>query len=321
MKIKMFGLLYLKEGERSIVNLKIKDFQDQISVYVNNALSLSRSLQMRGIPFTLLTNDKSLVDEYIPSDNGSLNVREIPFTTIVPTGISFYSQHFKFDVFRYLATLQDCYVAYCDVDMLCINDAPKCLQNIVNANIPLCYDISDLIIPGYGQDNDLQDMNVLHGFDGEGRRFGGEFISGPPEFFKALINEIDGLFKNYIGNLSNMHHIGNETLTSAAIEKLRRQGVYIADAGTIGIIGRYTFYSILSPQKPFEYFEHCFLLHLPGDKRFLAGLARRGMVDKPEFLKLYGRHRNSFIRISRRMGRRLLHLLRNLAHKKPEEVK
>lgn len=70
MKIKMFGLLYLKEGERSIVNLKIKDFQDQISVYVNNALSLSRSLQMRGIPFTLLTNDKSLVDEYIPSDNG-----------------------------------------------------------------------------------------------------------------------------------------------------------------------------------------------------------------------------------------------------------
>jgi hypothetical protein len=321
--IEIFGLLYLDVREESAVNISKTTFRDLISIYINNAKILSSSLQAQAISFTLLTNHKAWVDEYVASGSQPLQVKEIPFATQVPAGIRFYSAHYKLDAFRYLASLCNGYVALCDLDMVCINDFPGCLKNIVQAGIPLCYDISDQVIPAYGHDVIMQDLTALHGLESEGRWSGGEYISGKPEFFKALVKEIGCIYTNYTANHENLHHIGGEeVITSAALEILRRQGRYIADAGTLGIVGRYWNSYTLHTQKSFDYFKQCFLLHLPGDKRFLSDLAQRGAFVSPVFKKLYARHRNSVPIVARKLAHRSVRLLQNiLLDRKPHRPK
>ncbi len=309
--MEIFGLLHLKEEERSAVNISKTTFRDLTSIYVNNATILSNSLESHGIPFTLITNNKVVIDNCVSSKGHTLQVKEIPFITKVPTKTRFYSAHFKLDVFRYLASLKDGYVALCDLDMVCINDFPRCLHNIIQAGIPLCYDISDQVIPAYGHDVIIHDLTAIHGRVSEGRWSGGEYISGTPEFFKSVIKAIDGIYGNYITNLAGLHHIGDEAITSAALEILRRQGMYIADAGTLGIVGRYWNAFTLHPLKSFDYFEHCFLLHLPSDKKFLSNLAQRDSFTSSEFLRLYKWHRHSFPIISKKYAHRALRFLQD----------
>jgi len=296
MKMQIFGLLHLDKNQRIAMNLTTKNFQEQVSVYVNDAIVLSKTLSSKGIPFTLLTNNRSLVENYasIQCDSSLLRVIEIPFPTKVPSGVNFYSAHFKLDVFRYFASLKSCYVALCDLDMVCINDFPLCLHNIITAGIPLHYDISDQVIPAYGHDVIIRDLTTISGLESEGRWSGGEFISGTPEFFNMLINKIDCIYDNYVSNIPSLHSVSDEPITSSALEILKRQGVYIADAGSIGIIGRYWSVKVLHPQKPLEYFKDCFLLHLPSDKKFLSDLAQQDIKDISLFDVYYARQRRSF---------------------------
>lgn len=296
MNIQFFGLLHLEENEQSAITLSTKNFQEQISVYVNQAMVLSRSLQLYGLPFTILTNNKNLIEDYaslIPLANNvaPFKVREIPFTTKVPTGIIYYSAHFKIDAFRYFASLSNGYFTLCDLDMVCINDYPICLPNIVKRGIPLCYDITNQLIPEYGHDVIIRDLTTISGLESEGRWSGGEYISGTSDFFKNLIREIDNIFDNYGVNLDSLRHISDEPLTSAALEILRSQGTYIGDAGKLNIIGRYWNVNTLHNQKPFDYYKKCFLLHLPADKKFLANLAYQDTNVLSDFIKIYEKHR------------------------------
>lgn len=296
MKIKIFGLLHLSENEQSATNLSIKNFQEQVSVYVNNATVFSKSLYLKGIEFSLLTNNKLLVEKCAPatSDGFSLEIIEIPFITKVPSGIRFFSAHYKIDAFRYLASLKDSYYVLCDLDVVCINEVPVCLYNIVKERIPLCYDISDQVIPVYGHDVIIRDISSINRIKSEGRWSGGEFISGDPEFFKKLVGEIDVIYDNYIANIPSLHHVGDEAVVSAAIEKLKRKGVYIADAGNIFIVGRFWNANVLHPQHQFAYYKNCFLLHLPADKKFISDFATLGARDLANFMSVYENYVDSF---------------------------
>ena len=106
MKMKIFGLLHLAENEQSAMNISTKNFREQVSVYINNATVLSKSLHLKGVEFALLTNNKLLVEKcaHETSDGFSLDIIEIPFITKVPSGIRFFSAHYKIDAFRYLAS-------------------------------------------------------------------------------------------------------------------------------------------------------------------------------------------------------------------------
>lgn len=297
MEIKIFGLLHLDESEQSAMNISTKDFRELVSIYINNAIVLSKSLQIRGVAFGLLTNDKLLIEECMPKidDGFSLEIIEIPFITRVPSGIRFFSAHYKVDVFRYLASLGGSYYAFCDLDMVCINDFPASLYNIIEARIPLYYDISDQVIPAYGVDIIIRDLSTIGSLKSEGRWSGGEFISGPPEFFRKLVSEIESIYDDYVANIQSLHHVGDEAITSAALERIKRQGLYIADAGNIFVVGRYWNANVLHPQKPFSYFKNCFLIHLPADKRFLSNLARLKPEDFVDFVGVYEGNLSSFL--------------------------
>jgi hypothetical protein len=316
MKIHLYGLLHLDEKPHIAMNLRTRDFDEQISIFIGNATNLSDTLRSQGLSFTLLTNRKDVVDEHVQPGQFNLQVEEIPFITEVPGGIPFYSAHFKLDAFRYLSTLSSGYVGLCDLDMVCLNGFPACLHNIVKAKLPLFYDISDQVIPAYGHEVIIKDLKLIHGIEGEGRWYGGEYISGSPEFFGSLVKEIESVYPNYIAHISTLHHVGNETFTTAGLELLRRKGMYyMGDAGTLGIVGRYWSIKTLHPQKSFEYFQHCFLLHLPADKKFLAEIATRGGITRDEFLRMYATHRKvSFTtKIARKIRSLVKHIMPGIA--------
>jgi hypothetical protein len=307
MKLQMYGLLHLDDKQQSAMNFQPRDFAEQLLTYVRNAINLSNSLQSQGVSFTLLTNKKNVIYECMQSEQRDFQVKEIPFITEVPSGTKFYSAHFKLDAFRYLSTLSGNYVGLCDLDMVCINDYPLCLNNIVNAGLPLSYDISDQVIPAYGHAIIIKDLKLIHGLESEGRWYGGEFISGTQEFFARLVEEIEEVYASYIANIPSMHAVNDEAFTSAALELLRRKGVCIGDAGTLGIVGRFWNAAILHPQKPFDYYRKCFLLHLPADKRFLAEIVGHQGVAPNDFLRIYAAHRKgSLIKKAARKVRSLL---------------
>lgn len=301
MNFKLYGLLHLDDREQTAMNVKTKGFQDQIELYVKNAITLSRSLALQEVHFTLLTNKKDLTVKILDTLNATLLVEEIPFQTPVPSGIRFYSAHFKLDVFRYFSKQkQDEYLGLCDLDMMCINDIPQALLNNIEDRVPFYYDISEDVTITNGSQTIIRDLELLTGHRSEGRWSGGEFICGTPSFFSILINEIDGLFQKYIDNVNSLHHVGDEALTSAGLENLRKSGVYIADAGTLGIVGRYWNANVLYYQRVFDYYENCFLLHLPADKRFLAMIYNTEVTESNDYIQLYKTYKNSPLIVAKR---------------------
>lgn len=292
MSLKLFSLLYLNDQEKGSVNVFTKSFRDQVDVYIDNAITLSKSLSKKGIEFTLLTNQKDIIDSILDLKHEEIKVEEIICSTEIPSGVSFYFDHFKLDTYRYLAN-QIGYVGLCDLDVICINEIPQCLLNNIKQGVPICYDVSDQVIPAHGHNVIIRDLEAILETESEGRWSGGEFVSGTPEFFNTLANEIKQIYPSYIKHIDSLHHVSHETPVSAAIERLRKRGMYIADAGTLGIIGRFWSRKVLHPQKPFEYFQTCFLLHLPADKRFLAEVANKEFSDRDSFVKAYSKYLKS----------------------------
>ena len=313
MKPRFFGLLHLDDREKTAVNVVTRSFHEQRQIYVGNAVVLADSLRSQGIEFTLLTNDVAAVEEAMPGQASRLRVVAIECCTDVPPGTRFYSAHFKIDALRFIAQQGGGYGVLCDLDAVCVNGYPLAFENIVRAEIPVCYDISEQVIPVFGHDKIIEDLKTLHGLDGEGRWIGGEFIGGPPSFFRALLERIDRIYGNYVASLSKLHHVGDEAVTSAAAELLRRDGLYIADAGPIGLVARYWNTQVRHPQKPVcSYLRNSFILHLPADKKFLAELASGdGGTSAAEYGQIYLKHWRSPAQTSNRLARRSLSWLRS----------
>jgi hypothetical protein len=111
---------------------------------------------------------------------------------------------------------------------------------------------------------------------------------GTPDFFALLSQETQVIYERYITIVDELFHKGDEMIVSVALEKIQRNGTYIADLGTLGVVGRYfSVPTVRHPQKSFRYFENCFLLHLPVDKDFLAKLNPEQAESRNSFLRYY----------------------------------
>ncbi|MDB5569630.1 MAG: glycosyltransferase [Hyphomicrobiales bacterium] len=291
-----YSLLHLAENERASVNASMGSFDEQVELYARCALTLSRSLKAHGLPYTLLTNDEAALRKSLGADAGDLVIQEMPFRLKAPEGARFYSAHYKLDVFRFFSRLSSAYVVLCDVDMICLADAPRTFGNLAEAELPACYDISDQVLPAYGEERVIQDLSRIHGMASEGRWSGGEFIAGTPAFFGLLSDKTDDLFDRYVSDIESLHHVGDEMVTSAALEALRRGGLHIADAGSTRVVGRYWNADTKHPQRPFAHFLDCFLLHLPADKSFLASYPADAQYSRDAFARTYPRRKTLGVR-------------------------
>lgn len=268
--IAFYGFLHLKDGESSSVNSAPASFVRLVRAYAKNAVVLQRSLASAGCRFTLLTNHSDLIARYAPAEASELNVIEIEFHTPVPRGIRFYSGHYKLDVIRYLGQSADDYLALIDLDVVCVNPVPESLRVFAHERVPLAYDISDQLIPAYGERVLSKQLSEIAGAPRPARWFGGEFLAGPPDFFSALARSAEKIFERYLEVSLGKARVGNEPYQNAALDIVRREGYKVEDAGTVGIIGRYWNMPVRHPQRPFRHFRGCFLIHLPVDKHVLS---------------------------------------------------
>ena len=287
-----YGLLYIDGNDAPSINLKNSSFSARLTTYVQCAKTLARTLTSGGDHFTLLTNNHSLVSEI--SDEIGIRVVEIPFTTVIPQGIPFYSAHFKLDVFKYLSHSDDEYSVFCDLDVLALNATPDALTRAAIGGLPLVYDITSQVGPVYGAHQLLRTLNAVEGVPDESYAwYGGEYLSGSPSFFSALYSNCISMLPRYIDNLALLHHIGDEAIVSSAIRRMRRHGTEIADAGQLGIVARYWNYPVRHKQTPLTKLAHCMLLHLPSDKRFIANLSDQSINSREEVRLRYLRYNRS----------------------------
>ena len=287
------GLLYVSDGGRTSPNLRADGQATALQAYLANAVTLDNSLKAAGCRFTLLTNARSRLEalnaRFFASD---IAIREIPFAAQIPGDIPFFAAHHKLDVYRWFAAGGGGdYALLVDLDAVALRPPSGQFTACIRAGMPMLYDISDQVLPLHGEQRIMSDLTRLAGGAlAVGRWYGGEFIGGPPRFFARLVGEIDRLWDRYCGDYGSFYHQGDETPTSAALCKMISEGCVAADVGPIGGVGRYWSWLPLQPQKPFWWFEECFLLHLPNDKHFLAAASGERPFRAERFLRRYRRH-------------------------------
>ena len=288
--MKFFTLIHICKEEQSIHNNSFtKSFDDQISLYLNCAKQFHRSLVPASIELTILTNDKLFLQR-LNTENYPIEILQLNFLSKYPSGIRFYSAHYKLEVFQYLSSVDEEYTALVDSDMLCLNGMPESFKAIINKKLPLYYDITSQVVPAYGAENIIKDKQLVSGKPSDESWAGGEFIAGPPSFFATLTKEIKKVEANYFRHVAALHHQGDEMLTSVAVEALKESGDFeIAEAGALSIVGRFWSYTPLHVQKPIAAHAAHFLLHLPSDKKFIATLSRDKLRGEA-FFKKYSRH-------------------------------
>ncbi len=249
-----------------------KSFDDQILLYLKCAQQLDFSLKAAGFELIILTNDKAFLQR-IDKENYPIKIHQLDFHLQVPSGARFYASYFRLELYTYLAQLTDDYLALIDCDILCINDMPPALKNCITHKIPLYYDITDQMTPAYGAQRIIEDKEMLTKRKSVGLWSGGEFMAGPPSFFKRLYEEINLIKSDYFERINEFAVQGDEMIISSAIEKiLLSDDARLMDAGKLSIIGRCWSPKPKHAQVSLKGFTNYFLLHLPSDKKFIANL-------------------------------------------------
>lgn len=287
--ITFYTLIHISRDEQSIHNNAfVKSFKDQINLYFSCARQLHRSLKEMETELIILTNDKAFLWD-LNETKYDIKIVQLDFILKVPSGLKFYSAHYKLEVYNYLASLSNEYVGLIDCDIVCVNNMPESFHNAIFSKTPLYYDITNQMAPAYGQEAMIAEKQKLGDRKSLGLWAGGEFITGTPEFFKSLYLEVEGIKGEYFRNFNNFKIQGDEMLTSVAIENMMNNGVNIMDAGTFSIIARFWSYKPLHTQKAIVAYKNYFLLHLPSDKRFITGL-REDELKADRFFSMYRNH-------------------------------
>ncbi|MBA2964814.1 MULTISPECIES: hypothetical protein [Ramlibacter] len=285
--LKFYSLLHISAGQAGSGNLVSATDAARVKVYVDCALSLDASLRAAGARLTLLTNNRKAVKDIVGNDE--LIVEEINFGLAVPSGIAFFSAHYKIDVFRHFSGRANEYSILLDLDMVLLNPVVAEFSELVRRGVPAYYDITSQILPAYGSARVGASMRLIDSECFENRWAGGEFIAGSSDFYSSLVAHVDYLWPKYLRHHKELFHNGDEMIVSVALERMRRRGWYISDAGTLGMVARYWSGLISHPQPAFNIVASASILHLPQEKMLLARCNRD--FERTRFLRTYAKWR------------------------------
>ncbi|MGB9187106.1 MAG: hypothetical protein WCB34_03820 [Methylovirgula sp.] len=267
-----YGLLYVDDRHNKHTNLKTRGV-DPADIYLKCAALCASSMAANEHRFQLVTNDaKVLRRRSIDLGLQNLDIIEHSFKWTVPTGIPFYSAHFKLELFEAFGTgYYGPNIGLIDIDtVLC---RPLLLPPLSPGSL-LAYDISDQSFPVHGAERVRADLERVAGKAlGKIRWFGGEFLLGDTIGFRRLSELIAQCWPRYTAAITEFHHVSDEMTVSAALNIASENGQAIVDAGPASSVIRWWSARTGYRQRPFRQARNHSLLHLPADKVFLSEFA------------------------------------------------
>ncbi|MCK1434939.1 hypothetical protein [Bradyrhizobium sp. 15] len=286
-RIEYYALFYVDSEAQSHVNLS--KVHDPIDAYLQCAATLALSLHAAKATLTVLTNSPDRLQQRLSSFGlaGVFKVVGLPFRRTVPTGIPFYSAHFKLDLFRYFAENLSPLVCLLDIDTVMLKPinlpAEAC-------NSLIAYDITEQHGASYQAGTLSRDIGFLSTKPTKTSKwYGGEFLLGRPGHYALLADKIDRLWPRYCEHLTRLHHVGDEMIVSAALFELHSDGLAIMDAGRLKLVHRWWSARTECVQSSFSEAAEASIIHLPSDKVFLASQAKHSF-DRTKFLQTYRRY-------------------------------
>ena len=290
-EMRFYSLLHLSDSDPLPINSKISNSSDRVRILCRVAYTLGRSLLAHGHRLTVFTNAAAVIERQLSEFGGpNFDMQEIEFESSVPPGTRFYSAHFKFACFHEFARAESGVHFLIDLDIICLRPIPEEIARVCMADGFAVYDISTQVAPAVGWGKVQRDLRSLNGISGEQSWFGGEFIGATPASFRRLYSLIREMMSDYATRLPEFHHIGDELLTSAALNALRQRGTHLYDAGVGGSVRRHWSVRTKHEQAALKLGTLPSLLHLPADKDFLAGLASSPPDDLLRFEHRYRRN-------------------------------
>ena len=263
-----YGLLYVSEHKERFVNLRA-EAGDPLDIYLRNAITLAQSARAVGMPFELVTNDPERLADLARTMPGSdaLVLRPHAFTLDVPPGIRFQSSHFRLELIQAFGTgAFGEHVAMVDIDAVF-------MHKLVLPDPDTLY-VFDITRHYFGEQLNAQAADDLSRLAGTPlaapRWFGGEFKAGPATMFATLGRHIAAAWPDYRAVAQDVFHTGEETLLSAALNRMMVDGDAVRDAGALGLVSRWWSRRTPNSHGPLSTARQSALLHLPGCKEFLA---------------------------------------------------
>lgn len=307
-----FSLLYVDVQQRENINIDAK-LEEQMDVYIKCGINLSNSLKFFGSKFSILTNNANFINSRISHFGGSVDVVELHFDRDVPTDARFFSAHFKLDILRAFGDGQfgEDMMALIDIDMVMLRPLPVGLDKL-QENVVLVYDITSSVTSELRPDVVARDLQSVGARMDEVVWYGGEFIAGRKEAFKTLANEVAAIWPRYVATYSQLHHVGDEMVVTAALINLKNGPLSLVDIGcspadlaapdaprAIPFVTRWWTARTGYRQVSFTKAAEAVFLHLPSDKPFLANFSNEEFSPKKfnNFYQKYARKKLFFRRI------------------------
>ena len=203
------------------------------------------------------------------------------------------------------------YSGIIDLDMLAINKMPSIFKRKIKKKINMVYDLNDQFNKSYNE-KIMQSLKFCNNLSNNTPNwYGGEFICGSPQFFNKIYNNIIKLIPNYLNNLKNIHHHGDEMLLNASLQLIKNKNKnYFSDISNNKIITRYWSINTLHKKKKIEFYLKHFLIHLPSDKLYLSNINLKKISLDEINLKL-GIYLNSYSLKYRNLLKKFYHKIIN----------
>ena len=283
-----FGMLYLGSSTERHANLARRT-RDPAAIYLNCANLCAASIRASGGSFTLITNDAERLRRCAATLGlDQVTLIEHPFRWEAPETARFKSAHYKLELIEAFGRGQyGSHVALVDIDTVMLRPIKFSQDAALGLS---AYDMTHDVFASHGRDVVVGDLERLCGRSlDDPRWYGGEFIAGKAHHFEKLSRRVMEVWPRYIEMHRRLHHVGDEIVTSAALNLLRSGGEAIDDVGGEGGVVRWWSSRTLHKQVTLAEALTRGLLHLPSDKAYLA--ASRSDSFKPtEFIAAFEKH-------------------------------
>ncbi|MEO6395507.1 MAG: hypothetical protein ABIO40_06315 [Devosia sp.] len=282
----LLAVMHIEDVARGHVNLKRRQ-GDPLDIYLRNAVTLTQSLRVWGWGLTVMSDAPEVLIKRaaeIGLEKDRLpKFERFDFKLEVPPGIRFRGAHFRFEL--YDAIGRGAFgpeVGMIDVDCVAIGAAPAI---VVADDEIIAYPID------WGQAGWRKvgpDLDRLLGKRPDATLwYGGEFLYGSASAFRKLADRFKEIWPVYTADPRSFAYVGQEMVLTALLHGT--PGIRVRSAHDEKIILRWWSHRTVGRQESFEKARRFAILHMPGDKPFLARFAD-APFDASDFLRRYEWH-------------------------------